>query len=290
MSFLVRLSWKWSHTRESPVQINHIFCFFLQKNFDENGNTVSTFNTSTNNSSSTSNSSETRKPKKPKPKTDRNVTISKPESFKGFCGDKDVDSLVKFIEATNNDSKQNHKNKSNLINNVNKNITKLNESKKRSTERKSKDKSEKLKKSNSLEEISKTKIEDLTTESGTTSLRRATKKQATFDDIFPDQKGDRRSWGTEEGQQYYCNDNLESDKQVKRKSVKPDIINTATTPELISLDNFGNIETSDFHVVTKKKKSKKRRSTSGGRSTTTGMFNDGGRVGNSYYQRDNMCK
>ncbi|XP_044737946.1 probable serine/threonine-protein kinase DDB_G0282963 isoform X1 [Chrysoperla carnea] len=267
-----------------------------KKTFDENGNAV---NISSNN--------EARKKKKTQPKTDRNVTITKPELFKGFCGDKDVDSLVKFIEATNNDKHPNKNNK-HVVNNINtkthKNVTnfsKENEnersSKKRSTERRTKDKSEKLKKSNSLEEISKTKLEDLTSEKNDTSnvSLRQTKKQATFDDeVFIDHKGDRHSWGTEEGQQYYCNDNTASsdgdkkrrDSSKSEKSVKPDVINT-NTPDIMSIDSIGSTEASDFQIVTKKtKKSKKRRSTSGGRGN---LFNEEGRR-NNYYQRDNKNK
>lgn len=82
------------------------------------------------------------------------------------------------------------------------------------------------------------------------ALRRA-KQRSTGD--ASDSRGDRRSWGTEEGQLIYCNDTGD-DYSSRRGAVKK---------------NFPDYEAeTEFHVVTnKKKKTKKqpRRSSSGGR-------------------------
>jgi hypothetical protein len=178
-----------------------------------------------------------------------------------------------------------------------------------------------LKKSNSLEEISKTKLEDLTAEqSGTNStsaslsfstqvtLRRP-KKQTTLDDelcIEEGQTADCRLWGTEGIQQYYCNDGsptalaVESgalaaggrkrcgtgDEKKKCEDAVPAVVVSSTASE----------ET-EFHVVTKKQRRKKKRSSSGGRSGGhSGLFGDENRrpavsqYGHSYYQNRGDCQ
>lgn len=86
-------------------------------------------------------------------------------------------------------------------------------------------------------------------------IRRA--KQRSTGDSGVDCRGDRRSWGTEEGQSIYCNDTGD-EYAVRRNSAKKE-----------------NETESDFFVVTKKKKSKKRRSSSGGRAqnlSTSGSY------------------
>lgn len=91
------------------------------------------------------------------------------------------------------------------------------------------------------------------------ALRRP--KQRSTGDATVDSRGDRRSWGTEEGQSIYCNDTGE-DYTSRRNSNKK--INPESEHE------------TEFLVVTKKKKSKKqRRSSSGSRAqnmTTSGSY------------------
>ncbi|XP_011632719.1 uncharacterized protein LOC105424276 [Pogonomyrmex barbatus] len=91
------------------------------------------------------------------------------------------------------------------------------------------------------------------------ALRRP--KQRSTGDATVDSRGDRRSWGTEEGQSIYCNDTGEdyTSRRNSNKKINPE-------PE----------HETEFLVVTKKKKSKKqRRSSSGSRAqnlTTSGSY------------------
>jgi hypothetical protein len=84
------------------------------------------------------------------------------------------------------------------------------------------------------------------------ALRRA-KQRSTGDATAVDSRGDRRSWGTEEGQSIYCNDTGD-DYSSRRNSVKKNNVDYEAETE--------------FHVVTNKKKKakKQRRSSSGGRA------------------------
>lgn len=90
-------------------------------------------------------------------------------------------------------------------------------------------------------------------------MRRA--KQRSTGDPAIDSRGDRRSWGTEEGQSIYCNDTGDdyASRRNSNKKINPE-------PE----------HETEFLVVTKKKKSKKqRRSSSGSRAqnlTTSGSY------------------
>lgn len=91
------------------------------------------------------------------------------------------------------------------------------------------------------------------------ALRRA--KQKSTGDATVDSRGDRRSWGTEEGQSIYCNDTGE------------DYTNRRNSTKKMNLESE---QETEFLVVTKKKKSKKqRRSSSGSRAqnlTTSGSY------------------
>lgn len=294
---------------------------------------------------------------------DRNVIMS--QNIEGFRGDKDIESLIEFIES-NKESKGKTKNNSahsngsvgfgnkQQRNNIRKEEmvagTKARREraieegpdeekasgknrvggKQSSKEHRGSDKigggsggggGGQLKKSNSLEEISKTKLEDLTAEkSGTNStsaslcfstqvtLRRP-KKQATLDDelyIEEGQTANCRLWEAEGIQQYYCNDGSASvladesgplaasglkrygtgDEKKKCEDGVPTVVVSTTASE----------ET-EFHVVTKKQRRKKKRSSSGGRSGGhTGLFGDENRrpavpqYGHSYYQNRGDCQ
>lgn len=91
------------------------------------------------------------------------------------------------------------------------------------------------------------------------SLRRS-KQRSTGDSA--DSRGDRRSWGTEEGQSIYCNDTGDEYTMRRNSTRKMNATESEAEPE--------------FLVVTKKKKSKKqRRSSSGSRAqnlSTSGSY------------------
>ncbi|XP_066585679.1 serine-rich adhesin for platelets-like isoform X2 [Prorops nasuta] len=220
-----------------------------KKSLDENGNAVQGFN------------SERKKATKKKKET--NVIVYKAQDVKGHHYEQDIENQINFIE--NKDSKV-RKGKSNNPVRVKTNSGAKPRAKGKDSKREQLP--TKLQKSNSLEEISKTKLEDLVAEkslssSGASSvssqqgtinvaLRRAKQRNAT-EETSEDSRGDRRSWGTEEGQSIYCNDI--GDDYSNRRNIN----SSKKNPDL---------ETEhEFLVVTKKKKSKKqRRSSSGSRA------------------------
>ncbi|XP_036145997.1 actin cytoskeleton-regulatory complex protein PAN1 isoform X2 [Monomorium pharaonis] len=226
-----------------------------KKSLDENGNAVQTYN------------GERKKPRR-KHTQEHNVKVYNAENVEGHRNE-DIDSLINFIENKESKSK-----KGKTSNPVRVKTSSGTKPRTREKDTKREQLPSKLKKSNSLEEISKTKLEDLTTEKSVSSsgassvssqhgvniaLRRP--KQRSIGDATVDSRGDRRSWGTEEGQSIYCNDTGE-DYMSRRNSNKK--INPEPEHE------------TEFLVVTKKKKSKKqRRSSSGGRAqnlTTSGSY------------------
>lgn len=291
---------------------------------------------------------------------DHNVIMS--QNIEGFRGDKDIEFLIKFIES-NTEGKGKTKNNSahsngpvgfgnkQPRNNIRREdvVTGTKARRERAVEdghdeekasgrnrvgskQSSKDHrgSDKigsggqLKKSNSLEEISKTKLEDLTAEqSGTDStcnslsfstqisLRRP-KKQATLDDEMYSEKDhvvNHRLWGTGEMQHYYYNDGsatLSSDECStvatsgrKRRGIGDEKKKTEDGVPAVVVSTTASEET-EFHVVTKKQRRKKRRSSSGSRAGSSsgvhgGLFGDENRrpavsqYGHSYYQSRADC-
>ncbi|XP_017890922.1 dentin sialophosphoprotein-like isoform X2 [Ceratina calcarata] len=228
-----------------------------KKSLDENGNPVQNYN------------GERKKPRR-KHAQEPNVIVYNAENVEGHRNIEDIDSLINFIE--NKESKNKKGKPGNLVR-----VKTSSGAKPRSKEKDTKREQlpAKLQKSNSLEEISKTKLEDLTTEKSVSSsgassissqhgtinvaLRRA--KQRSTGDAAIDSRGDRRSWGTEEGQSIYCNDTGDdyASRRNSNKKINPE-------PE----------HETEFLVVTKKKKSKKqRRSSSGSRAqnlATSGSY------------------
>ncbi|XP_035719544.1 uncharacterized protein DDB_G0287625-like isoform X3 [Vespa mandarinia] len=228
-----------------------------KKSLDENGNAVQSYNAE-------------RKKRGKKHTQEPNVIVYNAESVVGHRNEDDIDSLLNFIESKESKGKKNKT--GNPVR-----VKSSSGTKPRTREKDSKREqlTAKLQKSNSLEEISKTKLEDLTTEksissSGTSSissqhstinvaLRRA--KQRSTGDAAVDCRGDRRSWGTEEGQSIYCNDTGDdyTSRRNSNKKINPE---PETEP--------------DFLIVTKKKKTKKqRRSSSGSRAqnlSTAGSY------------------
>ncbi|XP_014484156.1 PREDICTED: uncharacterized protein LOC106749322 isoform X2 [Dinoponera quadriceps] len=228
-----------------------------KKSLDENGNSLQTYN------------GERKKPRR-KHTQEHNVKVYNSENVEGHRHDNNIEDLLNFIE---NGTSKNKKGKTG--NPVRVKTSSGTKPRTREKDSKREQLPSKLQKSNSLEEISKTKLEDLTTEKSVSSsgassissqhgtinvaLRRA--KQKSTGDATVDSRGDRRSWGTEEGQSIYCNDTGE-DYTNRRNS------NKKTNPEPE--------QETEFLVVTKKKKSKKqRRSSSGSRAqnlTTSGSY------------------
>ncbi|XP_061935273.1 probable serine/threonine-protein kinase DDB_G0282963 isoform X4 [Apis cerana] len=227
-----------------------------KKSLDENGNPVQ-YN------------GERKKPRR-KHTQEPNVIVYSAENVEGHRNIDDIEILINFIE--NKESKSKKGKPGNPVR-----VKTSSGAKPRSREKDTKREQlpAKLQKSNSLEEISKTKLEDLTTEKSVSSsgassissqhgtinvaLRRA--KQRSTGDPAIDSRGDRRSWGTEEGQSIYCNDTGDdyASRRNSNKKINPE-------PE----------HETEFLVVTKKKKSKKqRRSSSGSRAqnlTTSGSY------------------
>ncbi|XP_014224663.1 dentin sialophosphoprotein-like isoform X1 [Trichogramma pretiosum] len=207
--------------------------------------------------------------KKRKPKVEQNVVVYKAADVKGHRDDNDIDSLVNFIENKDTKSKKGKQPSNNTVK-----IKTSTGTKSRSRDNKDAKREEvpaKLQKTISLEEISKTKLEDLTTDNPISSEAsnaasqhdpvaiRRNKQRSTGDTTAVDSRGDRRSWGTEEGQSIYCNDTGDDySNNSRRNSVKK----VSVEPEA---------ET-EFHVVTNKKKKtkKQRRSSSGGRAQNLG--------------------
>ncbi|XP_021933600.1 uncharacterized protein LOC110836578 isoform X4 [Zootermopsis nevadensis] len=326
------------------------------KSFDENGNAVQQ-----NYRLESANSNDRKsKSRRMKANNDHNVIMS--QNIEGFRGDKDIEFLIKFIES-NTEGKGKTKNNSahsngpvgfgnkQPRNNIRREdvVTGTKARRERAVEdghdeekasgrnrvgskQSSKDHrgSDKigsggqLKKSNSLEEISKTKLEDLTAEqSGTDStcnslsfstqisLRRP-KKQATLDDEMYSEKDhvvNHRLWGTGEMQHYYYNDGsatLSSDECStvatsgrKRRGIGDEKKKTEDGVPAVVVSTTASEET-EFHVVTKKQRRKKRRSSSGSRAGSSsgvhgGLFGDENRrpavsqYGHSYYQSRADC-
>lgn len=173
-----------------------------KKSLDENGNAVQGHNGE-------------RKKIRRKHTQEPNVIVYKAENVEGHQGNEDIDSLINFIE---NKEAKGKKGKTSGGSTVKVKTSTGTKPRGREKDPKREQLSAKLQKANSLEEISKTKLEDLTAEKSSSSgsssvssqrgtvngaIRRA-KQRSTGDSV--DCRGDRRSWGTEEGQSIYCND------------------------------------------------------------------------------------
>ncbi|XP_035448244.1 uncharacterized protein LOC118274689 isoform X16 [Spodoptera frugiperda] len=158
-----------------------------KKSLDENGNSVQGF------SSPLSGSSQHKKPRRKK--SSKNETVIDCQQIDGYQGDKDVNELLRFIES-NADNGRGPK----LGRVKHKDDSDDKSGKKRSTERR-KDKENKIKRATSMEELSRTKIEDLT--DATESPLRSDKKERRSD--VPN-KAERRSWGDDARDSILYND------------------------------------------------------------------------------------
>lgn len=211
-------------------------------------------------------------------KAERNTTTW---TVQGSETQYNIDSIVAFIE-----NKETTK-KTNIIN-VNKNnlsVTERNRKEKKSAGNNKKEVSGGLKKSTSMEELkSSSKIEEeiAQSERAQVSLRQkqmqqqqnAQKRNSTTDSKDLNSKhssnqqqqqqsnkrGERRSWGTEELNDFEVVEDRDIKKQKENKSSvktnkKIDVV-ASTNASIESIP--ANVESAEFHVVTKKKKTKKR--------------------------------
>ncbi|XP_039752357.1 formin-like protein 7 isoform X2 [Pararge aegeria] len=135
-----------------------------KKSLDENGNAVQGFG------SPLSGSSQQKKPRRKK--SSKNETVIKSHQIDGYQGNKDINEVLRFIESNAEGAR------APKLRAKHKDDSDDKAGKKRSTERR-KDKESKPKRASSLEELSRTKLEDLTD------------KQPRA----PPAKPERRSWG-----------------------------------------------------------------------------------------------
>lgn len=198
-------------------------------------------------------------------KADRNTTTwTVPQGI-----DYNIDSIVAFIENTENPKKTN-------IFNVNRNNLSTTERNRKEKKNVGNNKKEmnRLKKSTSMEELkSSSKIEEeiAQSERAEVSLRQkqmqnAQKRSTTSDNSKQqpannnNKRGERRSWGTEELNNFESTDDRDTKKHKETKpntkSNKKSEQHTSTNASIESIPT--NFEAAEFHVVTKKKKTKKR--------------------------------
>lgn len=122
-----------------------------KKSLDENGNSLQTYN------------GERKKPRR-KHTQEHNVKVYNSENVEGHRHDNDIETLVNFIENNNSKSK-----KGKTGNPVRVKTSSGTKPRTREKDTKREQLPSKLQKANSLEEISKTKLEDLTTEKSVSS-------------------------------------------------------------------------------------------------------------------------
>ncbi|XP_050353110.1 uncharacterized protein LOC126775308 isoform X8 [Nymphalis io] len=183
----------------------------LQKSLDENGNAVQGF------SSPLSGSSQLKKPRRKK--SSKNETVIKSHQIDGYQGNKDLNEVLRFIES-NAEGARGPK----LGRVKHKDDSDDKGGKKRSTERR-KDKESKMKRATSMEELSRTKLEDLTDKP---ALRTAKPRGSAAP-----AKPERRSWGDDARALLYR-------------------APTSADPEPPTL------ELTEFQTVTKKRKTRRR--------------------------------
>ncbi|XP_059050864.1 uncharacterized protein LOC131845787 [Achroia grisella] len=153
----------------------------LQKSLDENGNAVQGI----------SSPSLHKKPRRKK--SSKNETVINLQKIDGYQGNKDLNELLRFIESNADNGRG-----SKLSRTKHKDDSDDKGGKKRSNERR-KEKESKMKRATSMEELSRTKLEDLTVEAE--SPLRSDKKERRSD-VAP-AKAERRSWGDDSRDSFY---------------------------------------------------------------------------------------
>lgn len=245
-----------------------------QKNTDENGNALQTFN-------STLPSGQLTKKDGKKKKTERNIKLTiAAKDIEGNRGDDSIEDLVSFIE--NDDTPKNGV----IGNNVGRRVLQLDKKgKKGGTDNKKEGSgNNKLKKCSSMENLksaSKLEEENAQSENGKDSavvLRHKQQMKKAAAEIKESKqqqqqqkRGERRSWGTEE--LTYLGDTNAIVKEIsvrendvkeirKAKEHQNNKVNKKKDEQPESLvsseSNLALNETAEFHVVTKKKKPKKK--------------------------------
>uniref|UniRef100_A0A1B6EP68 Uncharacterized protein n=1 Tax=Cuerna arida TaxID=1464854 RepID=A0A1B6EP68_9HEMI len=185
-----------------------------------------------------------KKPRRVKTKNDRNYILA--ENIEGFRGGADIDTLMEYIESPSNILDKASKARASQSNGPRNHVkVRAKEEDSRPIKRRTK---EKFQRCNSLEEISKTKLEDLTEESSNErvngSQQTLSQVQVTVNDTEISKK---TTWGNDA-------DVEESSTVMKRtKELNKD----RNSPDAI--------QDSEFHVVTKKQRKKKRRTGCSGR-------------------------
>ncbi|GBP41551.1 hypothetical protein EVAR_20358_1 [Eumeta japonica] len=162
-----------------------------KKSVDENGNAVQNL---TPLCSTLYGSNQHKKPRRKK--SSKNETIIDLNLVDGYRGDKDVTELLRFIEP---DAEHGRGQKLGRL------AKHREDDKKRSTERRAKDKESKVKRASSLEELSRTKLEDLTDKPHAPAPAPARHKKDTASAHAP-QKSERRSWGDDARDTYFYTD------------------------------------------------------------------------------------
>ncbi|CAH2986336.1 unnamed protein product [Chilo suppressalis] len=210
----------------------------LQKSLDENGNAVQGF------SSPISGSSQHKKPRRKK--SSKNETVITSHQIDGYQGNKDINEVLRFIE-----SNAEHGRGAKLGRAKHKDDSDDKSGKKRSSERR-KDKESKVKRASSLEELSRTKLEDLT--DAREPPRRHDRKPR------PDNKAERRSWGDDARDSFYypapasapepdAEREPDHDHEPDPEPEPPALVDVAPEPAT---------ELTDFQTVTKRRKPRRR--------------------------------
>lgn len=230
--------------------------------FDENGNTLPTLS-----SSFPSTLHSKAKPKRSN-KGDRNTKNVLAEEIEGNRGSETIETLLAFIENTENSTK-----KPNIIN-VNKNVINKSENKKKNAAGASKKESS-LQKCSSLEELmSSSKRQEEEREKVSLRQKQVQKRSAggdgreamakTASAQANNKRGERRSWGTEE-LNYLGEREVEKEARRPKEAAKVSgkVKNKAdaatAASKQASIESIpASLEAAEFHVVTKKKKTKKR--------------------------------
>ncbi|XP_018328656.1 putative uncharacterized protein DDB_G0277255 isoform X2 [Agrilus planipennis] len=221
-----------------------------EKKVDENGNALGQGAGA--GLTATAVAGDAKKNKKKKLQTDKNVRVLAGKDVEGHRSDiiHDVDKLIEYIGGEEEVNKSTSSKSKSGSGGGNVHKTKLNKQHASNEEKgggsgsggggsskkqrvRAKSKGENLQKSSSMEEISSTKLEDFDSD-GTKVPLRNTKSNV-------DRPRERRSWGNSDTGMDF--------EQIQNLQIYPNA-------------SAENLETADFHVVTKKKKSKKRRNNS----------------------------
>ncbi|RZF40968.1 hypothetical protein LSTR_LSTR013223 [Laodelphax striatellus] len=204
------------------------------KSLDENGNALGTTNR-------VETSATERKTKRKKKNYSKIVNA---ENIEGHRWDEDIDSLMKYINSGSTEECKTQKSRQSAAGARATVHSKLKSKEEDGRKKKGKE-LRKIQKSNSMEEISKTKLEDLTSPSEKspeeTNTRVKPKKQVTLDD----NQLEASCWQTEETTKVCV-------------SVEKLVIDTDKKKVFEKKESISDLQDADFHLVKKKQRKKKR--------------------------------